>query len=173
VSFSIWIVLRTSRKRENRAGNIRARPLGSCQIGHRWVWSRCYLHAHHSTRILRWEKIRREKKLRLIDKSHFNHPRLQCSRSCGKGIQKREVRCLNPDGQLPEPHQPHCREEDRPTSRKMCNDYPCKDDRRVSENSHARILQQVQDDPEMSNGKNMSTWAIQLYVRRIYFACIK
>ncbi|KAH0956535.1 hypothetical protein HN011_002442 [Eciton burchellii] len=75
-----------------------------------------------------------------------------CSRSCGKGIQKREVRCLNPDGQLPEPHQPHCREEDRPTSRKMCNDYPCKDDRRVSENSHARILQQVQDDPEMSNG---------------------
>jgi len=101
--------------------------------------------------------LRKNSKLRLIDKSHFNHPRLQCSRSCGKGIQKREVRCLNPDGQLPEPHQPHCREEDRPTSRKMCNDYPCKDDRRVSENSHARILQQVQDDPEMSNGKNMST----------------
>ncbi|CAL1673288.1 unnamed protein product [Lasius platythorax] len=73
-----------------------------------------------------------------------------CSRSCGKGIQKREVRCLNPDGQLPEPHQIHCREDDRPISRRTCNDYPCKDDLRASENS-ARVLQ-VQDDPEITNG---------------------
>lgn len=73
-----------------------------------------------------------------------------CSRSCGKGIQKREIRCLNPDGQLPEPHQLHCREEDRPISRRTCNDYPCKDDERVTEKSH-RVLQ-VQDDAEISNG---------------------
>jgi len=75
---------------------------------------------------------------------------LQCSRSCGKGIQKREVRCLNPDGQLPESHQLHCQEEDRPISRRICNDYPCKDDLRVPENSH-RVLQ-VQDDPDITNG---------------------
>ncbi|XP_070166660.1 thrombospondin type-1 domain-containing protein 4 isoform X1 [Polyergus mexicanus] len=73
-----------------------------------------------------------------------------CSRSCGKGIQKREIRCLNPDGQLPEPHQIHCREDDRPISRRTCNDYSCKDDLRASENSH-RVLQ-VQDDPEITNG---------------------
>ncbi|XP_032689161.1 thrombospondin type-1 domain-containing protein 4-like [Odontomachus brunneus] len=73
-----------------------------------------------------------------------------CSRSCGKGIQKREVRCLNPDGQLPESHQVHCREEDRPLSRRICNDYPCKDDLRAPENSH-RVLQ-IQDEPEISNG---------------------
>ncbi|KAL6438930.1 hypothetical protein ACFW04_003758 [Cataglyphis niger] len=73
-----------------------------------------------------------------------------CSRSCGKGIQKREVRCLNPDGQLPELHQIHCREDDRPISRRTCNDYPCKEDLRASEHSH-RVLQ-VQDDPEITNG---------------------
>ncbi|XP_067205894.1 thrombospondin type-1 domain-containing protein 4 isoform X2 [Linepithema humile] len=73
-----------------------------------------------------------------------------CSRSCGKGTQKREVRCLNPDGQLPNSHEVHCREDDRPVSRRTCNDYPCKDDLRASENSH-RVLQ-VQDDPEITNG---------------------
>lgn len=73
-----------------------------------------------------------------------------CSRSCGKGTQKREVRCLNPDGQLPGSHEVHCREDDRPISRRTCNDYPCKDDLRAPDNSH-RVLQ-VQDDPEITNG---------------------
>ncbi|XP_014488644.1 PREDICTED: thrombospondin type-1 domain-containing protein 4-like [Dinoponera quadriceps] len=73
-----------------------------------------------------------------------------CSRSCGKGVQKREVRCLNPDGQLPESHQVHCREEDHPPSRRICNDYPCKDDLRAPESSH-RVLQ-IQDEPEITNG---------------------
>ncbi|XP_012540115.2 thrombospondin type-1 domain-containing protein 4 [Monomorium pharaonis] len=73
-----------------------------------------------------------------------------CSRSCGKGVQKREVRCLNPDGQLPDSYQLHCKEEDRPISRRTCNDYPCRDDLRASENSH-KVLQ-IQDDPEITNG---------------------
>lgn len=70
-----------------------------------------------------------------------------CSRSCGKGIQKREVKCLTREGQSPEPHHPHCKEDIRPVSRRTCNDYPCKDDT----HSHHRVLQ-VQDDPEISNG---------------------
>nr|XP_031837415.1 thrombospondin type-1 domain-containing protein 4-like [Nomia melanderi]XP_031837416.1 thrombospondin type-1 domain-containing protein 4-like [Nomia melanderi]XP_031837417.1 thrombospondin type-1 domain-containing protein 4-like [Nomia melanderi]XP_031837418.1 thrombospondin type-1 domain-containing protein 4-like [Nomia melanderi]XP_031837419.1 thrombospondin type-1 domain-containing protein 4-like [Nomia melanderi]XP_031837420.1 thrombospondin type-1 domain-containing protein 4-like [Nomi len=73
----------------------------------------------------------------------------ECSRSCGKGIQKREVRCLNRDGQPPELHELHCKEKDKPISRRTCNDYPCKDDLHISENHH-RVLQ-VQDDPEISN----------------------
>lgn len=73
-----------------------------------------------------------------------------CSRSCGKGIQKREVRCLNSDGQLPESHQLHCREEDRPAPRRICNDYPCRDDLRTPENSRRAV--QVQDEPDITNG---------------------
>ncbi|XP_054005610.1 thrombospondin type-1 domain-containing protein 4-like [Hylaeus anthracinus] len=74
----------------------------------------------------------------------------ECSRSCGKGIQKREVRCLNSEGQPPEHHELHCKDKDRPISRRTCNDYPCKDDVHGSENHH-RVLQ-VQNDPEISNG---------------------
>ncbi|KAK9305288.1 hypothetical protein QLX08_003643 [Tetragonisca angustula] len=73
----------------------------------------------------------------------------ECSRSCGKGIQKREVRCLNKEGQSPEHHELHCRDKDRPISRRTCNDYPCKDDTHRSE-SHHTVLQ-VQNDPEISN----------------------
>ena len=74
----------------------------------------------------------------------------ECSRSCGKGIQKREVRCLNREGQSPEHHELHCKEKDRPVFRRSCNDYPCKDDLHGAENHH-RVLQ-VQNDPEISNG---------------------
>ncbi|XP_017764298.1 PREDICTED: thrombospondin type-1 domain-containing protein 4-like [Eufriesea mexicana] len=73
----------------------------------------------------------------------------ECSRSCGKGIQKREVRCLNREGQSPEHHELHCKEKDRPMSRRTCNDYPCKDDMHRSENHHTVL--QVQNDPEISN----------------------
>lgn len=73
----------------------------------------------------------------------------ECSRSCGKGIQKREVKCLNREGQTPEHHELHCKEMDRPPSRRTCNDYPCKDDIRGSDNHH-RVLQ-VQNDPSMSD----------------------
>ncbi|XP_076178338.1 thrombospondin type-1 domain-containing protein 4 isoform X2 [Ptiloglossa arizonensis] len=74
----------------------------------------------------------------------------ECSRSCGKGIQKREVRCLDRDGQSPELHELHCKEKDKPVSRRTCNDYPCKEDVHGPENHH-RVLQ-VQNDPEISNG---------------------
>ncbi|XP_043584678.1 thrombospondin type-1 domain-containing protein 4-like isoform X5 [Bombus pyrosoma] len=73
----------------------------------------------------------------------------ECSRSCGKGIQKREVRCLNREGQPPEHHELHCKEKDRPIFRRTCNDYPCKDDVHRSENQHTVL--QVQNDPEISN----------------------
>ncbi|CAL7945946.1 unnamed protein product [Xylocopa violacea] len=73
----------------------------------------------------------------------------ECSRSCGKGIQKREVKCLNREGQSPENYELHCNEKDRPISRRTCNDYPCKDDVHRSESHHA--VQQVQNDPEISN----------------------
>ncbi|XP_034173334.1 thrombospondin type-1 domain-containing protein 4 [Osmia lignaria lignaria] len=74
----------------------------------------------------------------------------ECSRSCGKGIQKREVKCLNKDGQTPDHYELHCKENDRPISRRTCNDYPCRDDMHGAENHH-RVLQ-VQNDPEISNG---------------------
>lgn len=73
----------------------------------------------------------------------------ECSRSCGKGVQKREVKCLNRGGQIPEHHELHCKEKDRPISRRTCNDYPCKEDMHRSENHHTVL--QVQDDPEISN----------------------
>lgn len=73
----------------------------------------------------------------------------ECSRSCGKGYQRREVKCLNKDGQTPEHYEHHCKEKDRPLSRRSCNDYPCRDDAHRSETHHT--VQQVQNDPEVSN----------------------
>ncbi|XP_015181428.1 PREDICTED: ADAMTS-like protein 4 isoform X2 [Polistes dominula] len=75
----------------------------------------------------------------------------ECSRSCGKGIQRREVKCLSPENTSNEyHHQIHCYEEDRPVSRRTCNDYPCKNDTNNSENLPR--VSQVQDDPEIYNG---------------------
>ncbi|XP_014601645.1 PREDICTED: thrombospondin type-1 domain-containing protein 4-like isoform X3 [Polistes canadensis] len=75
----------------------------------------------------------------------------ECSRSCGKGIQKREVKCLSPENVSNEYHQiVYCKEDDRPVSRRTCNDYPCKNDTNNSEN--VPRVSQVQDDPEIYNG---------------------
>lgn len=57
---------------------------------------------------------------------------------------------MNREGQPPEHHELHCKEKDRPISRRTCNDYPCKDDVHRSENQHTVL--QVQNDPEISNG---------------------
>ncbi|KAI4483027.1 hypothetical protein M0804_008082 [Polistes exclamans] len=77
----------------------------------------------------------------------------ECSRSCGKGIQKREVKCLSPENVSNEYHQiVYCNEDDRPVSRRTCNDYPCKNDTNNSEN--VPRVSQVQDDPEIYNGVN-------------------
>ncbi|KAG7201660.1 hypothetical protein KM043_004390 [Ampulex compressa] len=74
----------------------------------------------------------------------------ECSRTCGKGVQKREVECLTRDGQALEPYQTFCKDEDRPIARRVCNDYPCKGDIQGHINSHKAL--QVQNDPEISNG---------------------
>ncbi|KAI4496138.1 hypothetical protein M0802_008005 [Mischocyttarus mexicanus] len=74
----------------------------------------------------------------------------ECSRSCGKGIQKREVKCLSPESTFNEYHQAHCNEDDKPVSRRTCNDYPCKNDTNNSENGPR--VSHVQDDPEIYNG---------------------
>uniref|UniRef100_A0A674AX03 PLAC domain-containing protein n=1 Tax=Salmo trutta TaxID=8032 RepID=A0A674AX03_SALTR len=44
-----------------------------------------------------------------------------CSRSCGKGLQIREVRCLTPDKQ----HSPECSLTDKPDQEQLCNTIPC------------------------------------------------
>nr|XP_050850774.1 thrombospondin type-1 domain-containing protein 4-like isoform X2 [Vespula vulgaris]XP_050850775.1 thrombospondin type-1 domain-containing protein 4-like isoform X2 [Vespula vulgaris]XP_050850776.1 thrombospondin type-1 domain-containing protein 4-like isoform X2 [Vespula vulgaris]XP_050850777.1 thrombospondin type-1 domain-containing protein 4-like isoform X2 [Vespula vulgaris]XP_050850778.1 thrombospondin type-1 domain-containing protein 4-like isoform X2 [Vespula vulgaris]XP_050850779.1 len=75
----------------------------------------------------------------------------ECSRSCGKGLQKREVKCLSPENQSNEYHQVvRCDEDERPVSRRICNDYPCKNDTHGPEN--VPRVSQVQDDPEIYNG---------------------
>ncbi|XP_060936459.1 thrombospondin type-1 domain-containing protein 4 [Limanda limanda] len=44
-----------------------------------------------------------------------------CSRSCGKGLQMREVRCLKPD----KAHSPECDSDTKPTQEQICNTIPC------------------------------------------------
>nr|XP_057941440.1 thrombospondin type-1 domain-containing protein 4 isoform X2 [Doryrhamphus excisus] len=44
-----------------------------------------------------------------------------CSRSCGKGLQMREVRCLNPDRK----HSQKCDAGIKPEQEQMCNTIPC------------------------------------------------
>ncbi|KAJ8005055.1 hypothetical protein DPEC_G00142680 [Dallia pectoralis] len=44
-----------------------------------------------------------------------------CSRSCGKGLQVREVRCLTPDRQ----HSPECSLTTKPDQEQLCNTIPC------------------------------------------------
>ncbi|XP_066592794.1 ADAMTS-like protein 4 [Prorops nasuta] len=68
----------------------------------------------------------------------------ECSRTCGKGVQKREVKCLNSEGRLPENHEVHCQANDRPESRRYCNEFPCKHDNQGPA--------MIQNDPEIFNG---------------------
>ncbi|KAJ8383769.1 hypothetical protein AAFF_G00214560 [Aldrovandia affinis] len=44
-----------------------------------------------------------------------------CSRSCGKGVQAREVRCLTPDNQ----YSPECKLNIKPEQEQSCNIIPC------------------------------------------------
>uniref|UniRef100_A0A8D3BK65 PLAC domain-containing protein n=1 Tax=Scophthalmus maximus TaxID=52904 RepID=A0A8D3BK65_SCOMX len=44
-----------------------------------------------------------------------------CSRSCGKGLQMREVRCLTPD----KTHSPECDSNTKPEQEQICNTIPC------------------------------------------------
>ncbi|XP_015585741.1 thrombospondin type-1 domain-containing protein 4 isoform X2 [Cephus cinctus] len=84
--------------------------------------------------------------------SWFTSDWTQCSRSCGKGMQKREVKCLSVNGQTFEQDHASCTENERPAARRACNEYPCKSNQDTYgvENSH-RVMQ-VQNDPEISNG---------------------
>ncbi|XP_023290468.1 thrombospondin type-1 domain-containing protein 4 isoform X2 [Orussus abietinus] len=84
----------------------------------------------------------------------------ECTRSCGKGMQKREVKCLTPGGQPPESNQPQCKAEDRPISRRTCNDYPCRVIYDAHDSENPRRVVQVQNDPEIPDGKHSSNVAI-------------
>lgn len=61
--------------------------------------------------------------------SSFNKPLIyalftlfsQCSRSCGKGLQMREVRCLAPDRK----HSHECDLSTKPEQEQICNTIPC------------------------------------------------
>lgn len=45
----------------------------------------------------------------------------QCSRSCGNGVQMREVRCLTAD----KDHSLACDSNTKPEQEQMCNTLPC------------------------------------------------
>ncbi|XP_011494127.1 PREDICTED: thrombospondin type-1 domain-containing protein 4-like [Ceratosolen solmsi marchali] len=49
----------------------------------------------------------------------------QCSRSCGRGFQKREVKCIGPDGMPINASESECDEENRPVNRRNCNQISC------------------------------------------------
>ncbi|XP_058805416.1 thrombospondin type-1 domain-containing protein 4-like [Phymastichus coffea] len=49
----------------------------------------------------------------------------QCSLSCGTGTQKREVKCIRPDGMPINASELECDGEKRPPSERSCNDAPC------------------------------------------------
>lgn len=76
----------------------------------------------------------------------------ECTRSCGKGMQHREVKCLESDGRVAEAGR-ECPEVDRPIIRRICNDHPCKNsakDNYVGDGVN-RVVH-IQNDPEISNG---------------------
>ncbi|XP_068993678.1 ADAMTS-like protein 4 isoform X2 [Neodiprion pinetum] len=74
----------------------------------------------------------------------------ECTRTCGRGMQQRVVKCLESDGRPAQPGR-ECPEADRPVSRLICNEHPCRnsDDNYGAENVN-RVVQ-IQNDPEISN----------------------
>ncbi|XP_048513689.1 ADAMTS-like protein 4 isoform X2 [Athalia rosae] len=62
----------------------------------------------------------------------------ECTRSCGKGVQQREVKCIGGNGR-------DCVESDRPIVKRLCNEQPCKN----QQDNYGTI--QIQNDPEISN----------------------
>lgn len=93
----------------SRANYSPANRSGSPQNGARWGWD--YLH------------IIRTVPQHLLSFWHHSLPPsvLQCSRSCGDGVQTREVRCLTVDKQ----HSSACDLESKPAHEQACNTIPC------------------------------------------------
>ncbi|CAG2054643.1 unnamed protein product [Timema podura] len=71
----------------------------------------------------------------------------QCSRECGTGVQKREVKCLDDKQQLSS----GCAEDARPPSRRVCNTHDCSTGF-ATEKSSSHPLSRIDDDPSLSNG---------------------
>nr|CAD7423667.1 unnamed protein product [Timema monikensis] len=71
----------------------------------------------------------------------------QCSRECGTGVQKREVKCLDDKQQLSS----GCAEDARPPSRRVCNTHDCSTGS-ATEKSSSHPLSRIDDDPSLSNG---------------------
>lgn len=63
----------------------------------------------------------RECEAEACEPSWFTTEWSACSRSCGRGLQVREVRCLAPDKK----HSSDCDPESKPEQEQMCNTIPC------------------------------------------------
>ncbi|KAJ8678609.1 hypothetical protein QAD02_014396 [Eretmocerus hayati] len=58
-----------------------------------------------------------------------------CSRSCGRGIQKREVNCIGPDGMPMNLRELECDENEKPVDWRNCNEKPC--DTQIAEETNS------------------------------------
>ncbi|XP_043279852.1 thrombospondin type-1 domain-containing protein 4-like [Venturia canescens] len=76
----------------------------------------------------------------------------ECSRSCGTGTQSRQVKCLDSDTRGVDEFRIRCNETERPESRKICNDYPCRGSIELRDDELSTRSQYVQNDPEATNG---------------------
>ncbi|XP_068085411.1 thrombospondin type-1 domain-containing protein 4 [Anabrus simplex] len=72
-----------------------------------------------------------------------------CSRDCGSGVQKREVKCLD-DKQDPSAE---CDEEKRPPGKRACNTHDCPNSAATpGESNSAHFSSKFKDDPVLNNG---------------------